>query len=221
MKKRTLSMALALCLALSLAVPAYATSSTPTVSEELYQEYVEIAETVSQETGINVAVCPISEMTKVYTAEEFRGELLNFCNIIADIQKPSIVPFTSSTTNPSASGTGRKDLTVSTSRNIDGGYFLWRIVGHANIVVSGSSYVFNDTAIDSVTMIQSPAFGSFTSSRYGAASLVSQSATTRKYRQQVTLKQSGLAITKDPISLYVTFQLKTSTGVVTLTSQKS
>lgn len=90
MKKRMISLSLALCLALCLAIPAgAAVTEKNVISAEQYQEYIEIAKRVSQQTGVDVTVRPISEITNVYTANEFELELLDFCNVVAQVQNSS------------------------------------------------------------------------------------------------------------------------------------
>ena len=55
MKKYMMSLALVLALSLSFAIPAYAVDTeTPEVSEEQYQSYLEIANQVSEERGIEI-----------------------------------------------------------------------------------------------------------------------------------------------------------------------
>ena len=62
--KKLLSLALALAMSLSVAVPAFATFDG-TVDEDIrlsyYAEYIQIAEEVSKETGIDISVLPMDE----------------------------------------------------------------------------------------------------------------------------------------------------------------
>lgn len=66
--KKLLSLALALAMSLSVAVPAFATFDG-TVDEDIrlsyYAEYIQIAEEVSKETGIDISVLPM---------DDFKGE---------------------------------------------------------------------------------------------------------------------------------------------------
>ena len=219
MKKYLVSVFLVLCLSLTLAVSAWAVEPNgQVVSEEQYQEYVEIAKSVCQEYGMeygeDVSACPISEVTKVYTPEEYRAEVEEFCEVISSLQNP-ITTYASgdSNSNPSAGGNGTKNLTVNSPYNVDGGYFLWTL--HARAVIGGGGpYYYTSATMEESVLIRRPS-NAYTCV-YAAPRLKSSTSTTRVFTQAVTIKKNGVAVTATPHTLTAQLSLNTSTGVVTL-----
>lgn len=222
-RKKMISLALAICLALALAVSVGATETA--VSEEQYQKYQEIAQQISEETGVSVVPCPREEMDKVYTEEEYRESLIDFCKVIKAVKKPNITTSPMQVlNNPSAGGNGTKIMTVNMPKNYDGGYFLWTIYGRA-VITGGGPYHYDSSAgiastgttIDEVKLVTRPS-SNYTSSNYGGVRKVSSTSTTRVLEQKISLKKLGVAVTDDPISVKARFTLDTSTGKVTLTT---
>ena len=83
--KKLLSLALALAMSLSVAVPAFATFDG-TVDEDIrlsyYAEYIQIAEDVSKETGIDISVLPMDEFKDEdwKTPQAFRAFITEVAN---------------------------------------------------------------------------------------------------------------------------------------------
>lgn len=224
--KKMISLALATCMALALAVSVGAAGTEDmVVSEEQYQKYEEIAQQVSEETGVGVVPCPREEMNKVYTEEEYRESMVDFCKVIEAIEQPDVT--TSSVqafNNPSAGGNGTKIMTVNMPKNYDGGYFLWTIYGRA-VIAGGGPYHYDSSAgiagtgttIDEIKLVTRPS-SNYTSTNYGGVTKVSSTNTVRILEQKISLKKLGVAVTDTPISMKARFTLDTSTGKVTLTT---
>lgn len=212
MKKYMMSLTLVLALSLSFAIPAYAVDTeAPEVSEEQYQSYLEIANQVSEERGIEIAVGDRADMSKAYTDEEFEKEVEEFCDVIDALKNSStITPYGR---NPSEGGFGTKELTVNTSKNLDNGYFLFTITGKAS-VTGTNPYYLGAVSIENIVAVRTP------SSRY--ACILSGSSTSATVSSTVKTAQRNMKIYKDnelmtTVKVQAKFSLNQSTGVVTMT----
>lgn len=212
MKKKLLSLSLCLCLALSLAIPAYAADAEPVVSDEQYQNYLEIAEQVCEERGIDITVCPASEMETVYTDAEFEAEVQDFCDVLEAIKENTITPYS----NPSSGGAGDKSLSVNASKNNSDGYFLWTVNGTAN-VISDTPYRLGNVRISSIISVRTPGanFGSMTL----GSPVQSGSGNTKYSKQSVRIIKDGVGTST--VQITATFQLTPSTGSVTMRASAS
>lgn len=214
MKKYMMSLALVLALSLSFAIPAYAVDTeTPEVSEEQYQSYLEIANQVSEERGIEITVGDRADMSKSYTDEEFEKEVEEFCDVIDALKDSSAITPYGYGSNPSEGGYGTKYLTVNTSKNLDNGYFLFTITGKAN-VTGTKPYYLGAVSIENIVAVRTP------SSRY--ACILSGSSTSATVSSTVKTAQRDMKIYKDnelmaTVKVQARFSLNQSTGVVTMT----
>lgn len=222
MKKRVGALMLTLILVVALAIPAGAVGNQgQVVSDAQYQEYVQIAEAMCQKYGLeygsDVLVCPVEEMTIAYTPEEYEVEIEEFCEAILSLKNPvTLYASGDSNSNPSAGENGIKNLTVNSSYNTDGGYFLWTI--HARAVIGGGKpYYYTSATMEESTLIKRPS-NAYTCV-YGTPALKSSSTTTRVFQQAVTINKSGVAVNPSPHMLTARLSLNTDTGVVTLSNQ--
>ena len=90
MKKSFVSLLLAACLAFTITLPASAVSSlTP---EELYQEYLKIADDVNMEYGTNISITPFEEMdpTDMPSVEEVYSDVSTLAEFFANASTSSV-----------------------------------------------------------------------------------------------------------------------------------
>ena len=211
MKKKLLSLSLCLCLALSMVVTAYATDTKPIISDEQYQNYLEIAEQVGEERGIDITVYPESEMDKAYTDTEFEAEMQEFCDVIDSIKSgSSITPLS----NPSPGGVGMKSLEVSAPKNLAAGYYLWRLNCSVRIGSGNGYYKFDagTASIDYITLLRFPS--GYSSTTNNDSKSVLNSSNQQILRRSVNIFRNGTAVAT--VTFEATFVLNTETGVVTL-----
>lgn len=210
MKQRFGTFALALVMALTLAIPAGAVD-TSAISEELYQEYSQIAEEVGAEYGIEVTACPREEMDTVYSLEEYEQEVREFCSTVSDLV---ITGEGDTTTNPSGPKAGKKTLTVNTPISNGEGYFLITITGYAEVEGASPYYFYTPPIIKELTLIRRPS-SDYTMTKIGSP-VSGGSGATKTSTQKINLKRTGLVGVNYNIT--ATFSLATSTGKVTMTA---
>lgn len=210
MKKQFTTLALAMILACSLAIPAGAVGTeTPVVSEEQYQSYLDIANQVSEERGIEVTVCDRADMDTAYTDEEFANELEEFCDVIEALTDSSDVAPCS---NPSEGGYGTKtDLRVNTSKNLDGGYFLFSITGTAKTEGTGP-YTLGTASIAALTATKIPTDYSCTVKAGSTTTTVSS--TVKTVQKNVDIYKKGEFMVT--VTVQAKFTVNTSTGSITM-----
>lgn len=213
MKKKLLSLSLCLCLALSMVVTAYAVDTDPAISDEQYQRYLEIAERVSEERGIELTLSSASEMDKVYTDEEYEAEMQEFCDVIDSIRNENLImPFS----NPSSGGEGVKSLEVNASKNLEAGYFLWTLRGSINVKPEQGRFAYaTNGSIDYISPQRYPS--GYSSILSGASTYMpSLSTSTQKVVQRsVKITRNGSA-TSTTVTFQARFVLNQATGVVTM-----
>lgn len=215
MKKR-ISMALAIlfALSLSLVIPVGAIDMTPPeISDEQYQNYLDIAEQVGEERGISITVGDRDDMDRAYTNEEFEAEVEDFCDMIATLNSPEIAPYAYGD-NPSAGGPGVKYLTVNSSKTLDGGYFLWSLTGVAT-VSSGSNYTLDSVRVASIEPVKKPSI-QYAFRLLDGSSTSTISSNVKTVQRQVEITKETFLMTT--VTFQAKFTLNTSTGSVTMTA---
>lgn len=211
MKKRFTTMALAMVMACSLAIPAGAVNTEASVvSEEQYQSYLEIANQVSAERGIEVSVCDREDMSTAYTDEEFASELEEFCDVIEALTDSSDVAPCS---NPSEGGYGTKDnLTVNTSKNLDGGYFLFTITGKGKTEGTGP-YTLGTVSIKDIAFTKVPS--NYSCTLKSGSTTTTVSTTVKTVQKNVSISKNGEFMVT--VTVQAKFTVNTSTGAITMT----
>ena len=212
MKKCMMSLTLVLVFSLSLAIPAYAADAeTPMVSEEQYQNYLEIADQVSEERGIEVIVGDRADIGEAYTAEEFEKEVEEFCDVIDALKSSStITPYGR---NPSEGGFRTKELTVNTAKTLDNGYFLFTITGTASVTGTNPYYLGN-VSIKNIVAVRTPS-ARYSCLMYGASTSATVSNTVKTAQRSMRVYKDNVLMTT--VRVQARFSLNQSTGVVTMT----
>lgn len=223
--KKMISLSLALCFLLALAIQAGATSIKNDLSpEELYQEYLAVVDRVSQESGVEISVCPLDEMDRnnMDSLDEFTADVYDLRDTVLSINTSNtleestgtIQPF-ASYTNPSGKGAGDKYVNLNKSGGQNAPYFVFNFYAHFYVAGSNNNFWIKQGPDQiSITRVRGPV--DYDSIAVGSPKIsTSTSGTTvnKKVTQRFDIMKDGtLTAIAYP---YVVYSLETTTGVIT------
>ena len=226
--KKMISLALAICMALALAVPAGAAMPDNKTAEEVYQEYQEVADCVKEESGVDISICPLSEMDKDHmkSVEEVKKDICELRDTILAISNFDGVSDEMgnqmrrvSHSNPSAKGPGDKYVGLNKTPERSAGAPLTSFIFgfNAHFYVSGTeNNYWLKVGPDQIKVSMERIPNGYSCTTNGSPIVTTQTTGTqvnKKVTQNIKFYKDGTCFATAPV--YVVFSLNTQAGVIT------